>query len=153
MIKMSLSWLSYFYSFWFWCQLEVTCMLILSVDVLWVTTSGLYFHVFRLRYRGKRRQLIKKPILLLFIQRETTVLWNLFLSWIKYCEGNDYVIKACNKFLYGTFYFGRLFVLTRFKSVPIFNGFILLVSVMLLHALLNLNVWLISIFVWCLTYW
>ena len=42
--------------------------------------------------------------------------------------------------------FLRTFInLTRFHSVSIFNGFIMLVSVMLLHAFLNLHVWLIFI--------
>ena len=48
-----------FHPFLFCFQLEVTCTLHLYVAVFCVTTSGLYFHVFRLWCRGKRRQLTK----------------------------------------------------------------------------------------------
>ena len=42
---------------------------------------------------------------------------------------------------YSPFSFGHLFFLTSLISVAFFNGFIPLVSVMLLHAFLNLHAW------------
>ena len=62
-------------------------------------------------------------------------------------------MKPFNKFCYGPSYFGGLFVLMVFHSVAVFNGSILLVSVRLLHAFLNLHVWLFLIRVYCLTCW
>ena len=61
-------------------------------------------------------------------------------------------MKPFNNFCCGPFTFGHSFGLTRFHSVNISYGFILLVRVMILHVFPNFHVWWLLILVWCLNY-
>ena len=74
-----------------------------------------------------------------YLKRNNIVVKTLFLC-VNYCQGNNPVIIPINNICYSLFYFRHLFVLTTFISLAIFNWFIPLVSVMILHPFLNLHV-------------
>ena len=124
-----------FYSFCFSFHLEGKCS-----------------HVLNLWYRGKRRQYIK-PLLyyLEFKEKQlrcenTLIVFIIIIKRLK-TSRSPLITNCYSQFL------PKFIHLTIFHSVSIFNGFIPLVIVMILHVFINLYVWLILIRVWHLTCW
>ena len=124
----------------------MTHILHLSVAVLCVTASGLYFHILHLWYRGKRRH-------------PTKYLWYYLVFKEKQlrCENYFYrvliIVRGMNMSWNPLIHFFVVPFLSDVYLSEIFNRFIPLLSVMLLHAFPNLHMWLLLFCVWCLTCW
>ena len=119
----------------------------------YITTPRFYFYVLHWWCRGKRHQKKNLYNIIWYLKRNNCAAKTILYSVLVMVKGINMSWCPLINFVLVTFSFGRLFVLTRFHSVAIFNGFIILVRVMFLYAHLNFHLWWILICVCCLTCW
>ena len=100
-------------------------------------------------YMVQRKSIsVEKTFIILFgMQRETTELRKLFYCVFIIPKGNYHAMNTSTTLFYHTFLWAFIY-LERFHSVPIFNGFILLVGVTVIIFLYELKCVIILVCIW-----